>query len=111
MRAARSDRRREKRFACNVPVEWAPLGAAEPAHARLVDFSREGVGLESMREVPTRAVIRMQTAHAAACGAVCDGAECPWPRSVAVAEVVWCRRQAPPGTGSYAAGAKLLILE
>jgi hypothetical protein len=107
-----TEKRRDGRVACSVRLEWAPLSAADEHAATLTNFSQGGLGLESRRALPKRSTIRIRMdAHTAPCRAACGGGECPWPRSVAVGEVVWCRER-PGGQGArFAAGVRFLHID
>lgn len=107
-----AEKRRGGRVKCSAQLEWALLSAPDALPATLVDFSQSGVGIESSRALPPRATIRIKVdAHSAPCRAACLGTECPWPRSVAVGEVIWCREH-PGGQGArFAAGVRLMHVD
>lgn len=87
------DKRREERFSCGSPVEWAYFNRPEKHNARMRNFSYAGVCLESPEALVHGAtiVVRLE-AYEAECRSDCkDKNACPWPRSLILGEVKWCR--------------------
>ncbi len=101
-------KRRHERFACGSPVQWAYFNKPETHGARMLNFSRAGMRLESRKElVPGAAVVVRLMEYRAECLAGCrNQTDCPWPRSIAVGEVKWCRGAASGPSTSFGAGVK-----
>jgi hypothetical protein len=90
------DRKREKRdgrrFPCRVRVRWSYFNQAESHAAKLLNYSWEGVGLESDQPLigGSSIVVRLE-GGADTCRSDCtDAAQCPWLRSMVIGNVKWC---------------------
>lgn len=102
------EKRRHERFACVSEVEWAYFNKAKAHSARMLNFSDAGMCLESPEMLtPGAAVVVRLTEHRAECRAGCrNQTGCPWPRSIAVGEVKWCRNATKRRPSSFGAGVK-----
>jgi hypothetical protein len=102
------ERRRHERFACESPVQWAYFNKAQTHGARMCNFSHAGLCLESPEALlPGAAVVIRLGGYRAECRAECrNQSECPWPRSIAVGEVKWCRGSTGEGRPPFGAGVK-----
>jgi len=87
------DQRRDERFACRSPVEWAYFNKTENYSAQMRNFSMTGACFEGSRALVQGATIMVRLeSYQSECGSECTGkSECPWPRSVVLGEVKWCR--------------------
>ncbi|MFO7708163.1 MAG: PilZ domain-containing protein [Desulfobacterales bacterium] len=103
-----SERRRQERFACGSPLKWAYFNKAEFHNARMCNFSHAGVCFESAEAlVPGAAVVVRLEGYRVECVAECsDQSECPWPRSIALGEVKWCRGANDGGPHLFGAGVR-----
>lgn len=98
------EKRREERFACGSAVEWAYFNKPEKHNARMRNFSYAGACLESTQAlVPGAAIVVRLETYPGECRSDCrEQSECPWPRSLILGEVKWCRditRSRPPRFG------------
>jgi hypothetical protein len=91
--AVSPDNRRDLRTTCRSPVTWAYFNRPETHEGWLSDFSSSGAGIESIEALIPGATIMLRIkAYAAGCRPDCgDERHCPWPRSIALAEIKWCR--------------------
>lgn len=103
-----SEKRCDARFPCRAPVEWAYFNKSEKHSARLLNYSQTGAGIECSQALISGATILVRLeAYRAECRAECaSGEECPWPRTVTLGEVKWCRDFSETGTGRFGVGVK-----
>ncbi len=102
------ERRQHQRYACGSALKWAYFNRTEFHSARMCNFSHAGVRLESPEAlVPGATVVLRLEEHRAECMGQCrDQSDCPWPRSIAVGEVKWCRVAATEKLPAFGAGVK-----
>jgi len=95
-----SEKRQGRRFPCQVRVQWAYFNQPGSHPARLLNFSREGVALETEQSLTDgSSIIMRMDGDAGECRPDCnDPAECPWPRSMLLGHVKWCRPWSPEGS-------------
>jgi hypothetical protein len=87
------ERRKEERFGCGLTLEWAYFNKSETYGGRLSNFSRDGFSFECGQALVEGAtiLIRLQE-YQPECRPECPGSgDCPWPRSMVVGDVKWCR--------------------
>jgi hypothetical protein len=86
------EKRREERFSCGSPVEWAYFNKPEKHNARMRNFSHAGACFESSEALVHGATILVRLeAYQAECRSDCeDKSDCPWPRSIILGDVKWC---------------------
>lgn len=106
------EKRRDERISCRASVAWAYFNKTETHGASLRDFSRAGACVECS-EAPIRGstiVLRME-AYPAGCREGCtDEGNCPWPRSIALGEVRWCREISGGDPQRFGVGLKFHLL-
>lgn len=102
------EKRECARFSCGSPVEWGYLAKPEKHSARMRNFSEAGVCFESARPPVHGATILVRLeAYQDDCRSDCrEGSECPWPRSIVLGEVKWCRDIAESGQSLFGVGVK-----
>lgn len=102
------EKRHEKRFDCGSPVEWTYFNKSEKHNARMRNFSHAGACLESAEALVYGAtiIVRLE-AYQAECRADCqEKSTCPWPRSMVLGEVKWCRGISGSGLQRFGVGMK-----
>jgi len=87
------DKRREERFSCGSPLEWAYFNKAEKHDARMRNFSHAGACFECSQAPVHGATIMVRLgAYQTECRSDCkEESDCPWPRLLVLGEVKWCR--------------------
>jgi hypothetical protein len=102
------EKRRDARFSCGSPVEWAYLNKSEKHDARMRNFSEAGASFESSRAPVEGATILVRIeAYLADCRSDCpEESSCPWPRSMVLGEVKWCRDISGSGLPLFGVGVK-----
>lgn len=102
------DKRRDERFACRSPVEWAYFNKPDSYSALMRNFSQAGACFESSQALVHGATILVRLeGDRAECRAECtDRTDCPWPRSIVLGEVKWCRGIAGSGLARFGVGVK-----
>jgi hypothetical protein len=105
------EKRREERFSCGSPVEWAYFNKSEKHNARMRNFSRAGACFESSRAPVHGATILVRLeAYQTDCRSDCrEGSDCPWPRSMVLGEVKWCRDIAGSRLPLFGVGVKFQL--
>lgn len=103
-----TDKRRDERFACHSPVEWAYFNKPERYSAQMRNFSTTGACLESSQALVHGATVLVRLeGYQAECRSGCtDKSECPWPRSIVLGEVRWCRGASGSGLPPFGIGVK-----
>lgn len=102
------ERRRQERYACGSAGKWAYFNRAEFHSARMFNFSHAGACFESPEALMPGAtvVVRLED-YRPECTAQCRGpSDCPWPRSIAVGEVNWCRGASGDRRPAFRAGVR-----
>jgi hypothetical protein len=105
------EKRQTDRFACGSPVEWAYFNKSEKHSALMRNFSHDGVCFECSRAPVSGATImlRLETYHPE-CRSDCkENTECPWPRSIVLGNVKWCRDMSSSGLPRFGVGVKFLL--
>lgn len=101
------DKRRTDRFSCSSPVEWVYFNKTESHRAWMRNFSGEGVCLECSRAPLNGATILMRLDGYDDCRSGCrPDMECPWPRSLVLGDVKWCRDISGSGEPRFGVGVK-----
>jgi hypothetical protein len=102
------EKRRNERFPCRTPVEWAYFNKSEKHSARMNNYSQAGACFESSRAPMQGATILVRLeAYQSDCRSDCrEGNACPWPRSISLGEVKWCRNLASSGLPLFGVGVK-----
>ena len=103
------EKRNDRRYACRARVEWSYFNQSGGRPGMMLNFSREGVALETEESLVEGASVVMRLAgDAAGCRPDCDDTadECPWPRSMLLGHVKWSRRLSGPGP-RWGAGLKI----
>jgi hypothetical protein len=107
-----AEKRRDERIPCRSAVVWAYFNKTETRSASLRDFSRAGACLDCS-EAPIHGstiVLRME-AYPAGCREGCKEEDiCPWPRSIALGEVRWCRQITGGNPQRFGVGLKFHLL-
>jgi hypothetical protein len=91
--AADKEKRRDMRFACNSPVEWAYFNKPESHSAQMRNFSLAGACFECSQALVYGATVLVRLeGYQPECRSECKGrGDCPWPRFLVLGEVKWCR--------------------
>jgi hypothetical protein len=102
------EKRREERFSCGSPVEWAYFNKVEKHNARMRNFSHTGASFECSQALVNGATIMVRLeSYQAECRSGCgEKSDCPWPRSVVLGEVKWCRNVSGGGVPLFGVGVK-----
>ncbi len=102
------EKRRDERFSCGSPVEWGYFNKPEKHSARMRDFSHSGACFEcSQAPVHGATILVRIEAYQPECRAECrEKIDCPWPRSIVLGEVKWCRDLAGSGRARFGVGVK-----
>jgi hypothetical protein len=87
------DKRNARRYPCQVRVQWSYFNQPGSHAARMVNFSQEGVALEAEQLlINGSSVVMRLDGDPGECRPDCsDAAGCPWPRSMLLGDVKWCR--------------------
>lgn len=102
------DKRRDERFACRTPVEWTYFNKPERYSAQMRNFSTAGACFECSQALVHGATILVRLeGYQAECRSECtDQSLCPWPRSIVLGEVRWCRGISGSGLPPFGVGVK-----
>jgi hypothetical protein len=102
------EKRQNERFSCGSPVEWAYFNKPEKYNARMRNFSHAGACFESSQALIHGATIMVRLeAYQAECRSGCiEKSDCPWPRSIVLGEVKWCRDLAGSELPLFGVGVK-----
>lgn len=105
------DKRRDERFACRSPVEWTYFNKAERYSAQMRNFSMAGACFECSQALSQGATILVRLeGYQAECRSECtDINDCPWPRSIVLGEVKWCRGITGSGPLRFGVGVRFHI--
>lgn len=101
-----AEKRREERALCHAAVIWAYFNKPETHPASLRNFSRAGACVECSQApiLGSTIMVRME-AYPAGCRKGCNHeGNCPWPRSLTLGEVKWCREMAGGGPQRFEVG-------
>jgi hypothetical protein len=96
------------RLACRSPIAWAYFNKPETHQGQMLNYSSHGVGFECAQAPFHGATILVRlNAYPAECRAGCQGGpECPWPPSVVLGDVKWCRDLSASGMQRFGVGVK-----
>ncbi len=102
------EKREDARFRCGSSVEWGYLTKPEKHSARMRNFSQAGICFETTRPPVHGATIMVRLeAYEDDCRSDCrQGRECPWPRSMALGDVKWCRDLSGSASPLFGVGVK-----
>jgi hypothetical protein len=102
------DKRHDERFTCRSPVEWTYFNKPESYSAQMRNFSSTGACFESSQELVRGATILVRLeSYQTECRSECVAqSECPWPRSIVLGEVKWCRNITGSGLLPFGVGVK-----
>ena len=102
------DKRRNERFTCRSPVEWAYFNKPESYSALMRNFSLTGACFESSQALVHGATVLVRLeGYQAECREDCtERADCPWPRTIVLGEVKWCRGISGSGLARFGVGVK-----
>lgn len=104
------DKRRDDRLACRSPIEWAYFNRPQIQSGVMRNFSHDGASFESTQALVSGAtvVVRLEN-YPAECRSGCSArSSCPWPRSIILGDVKWCRDLSGGGAPRYGVGVKLI---
>ena len=103
------ERRLSERSSCDGLVRFAVFHRAEDQRAVITDYSREGLGLQSGRELKPGCYLslRVEIIRSAGSEQVCEVSV----RSIGIAEVKWCQPVEDEVQTLFAAGIKFLLPE
>lgn len=103
------EKRRDERFACRSPVEWTYFNRPERYSGQMCNFSLNGACFECPQALMKGATILVRLeGHPAECRPECrGGSDCPWPRTMILAEVKWCRGISGSAPPRFGVGVKL----
>jgi hypothetical protein len=102
------EKRRNERLACRSPVEWAYFNRPETHTGVMRDFSHYGASFECSQALVHGAtvVVRLE-AYLSECRSGCqEPSECPWPPSIILGDVKWCRDLSGSGPSRFGVGVK-----
>jgi hypothetical protein len=102
------EKRRGGRLACRSPVAWAYFNKPETHQGQMLNYSRHGVCFECAQALVRGAtvLVRLNT-YPAECRSSCQGGpDCPWPPSIVLADVKWCRDLSGNGASRFGVGVK-----
>jgi hypothetical protein len=102
------NKRSDERFLCGSPIEWAYFNKSQKHSARMRNFSHTGACFESRQAILRGATImvRLETYEDDCRMGCAHKSDCPWPRSIALGEVKWCRDMAGCGLPVFGVGVK-----
>ncbi len=102
------EKRRSERLPCRSAVAWAYFNKAEMHVGQLRNFSSHGACFECCQAPVDGATILLRTDdYPSECRSGCDEkTECPWPRSIVLGDVKWCRGLPGGGKPLFGIGVK-----
>jgi hypothetical protein len=102
------EKRRDDRLVCRSPVEWAYFNKPEMHRGEMRNFSTRGFSFECVQAPVHGATVRVRLeSYPSECRSGCQGGpECPWPPSIVLADVKWCRDLSSSGAPRFGVGVK-----
>jgi hypothetical protein len=101
-----AEKRREERVLCHAAVIWTYFNKPETHPASLRNFSPAGACVECPQAplLGSTIMVRME-GYPAGCREGCKNeGDCPWPRSLTLGEVKWCRELSGGGARIFGFG-------
>ena len=109
-----TDKRTEKRHACDTKLKWTPLNRIAFNHgqeifncARALNFSNSGLYLETKYRLKPGMTIFVRVEESI-CG-VSNLQDCDCLRTISFADVKWCQKLVKNGESYFGIGAKYLV--
>ena len=102
------EKRRFDRLACRSSVEWAYFNRPEIHTGLMRDFSHYGASFECSQALVHGAtvMVRLQS-YLPECRSGCqESSDCPWPPSIVLGDVKWCRDLSGSGLPRFGVGVK-----
>lgn len=102
------EKRRNERLACRSPVAWAYFNRPETHTGVMRNFSHYGASFECSQALVNGAtvMVRLET-YLPDCRSGCqEQANCPWPPSIVLGDVKWCREVSSSGPPRFSVGVK-----
>lgn len=102
------EKRRVDRLACRSSVEWAYFNRPEIHSGLMRDYSHYGASFECAQALVNGAtvVVRLE-AYQPECRSGCqESSDCPWPPSIVLGDVKWCRDLSGSGPPRFGVGVK-----
>ena len=99
-----SERRRHERYRCKASIEWAYFNAGSYFDAKLLNFSRGGVYIESDHDIILGAtiIIRLKKVYPSKI----EPGDLEYPRLVSLGEVTWLPKFHEKHKSFYGAGVR-----
>jgi hypothetical protein len=103
-----NEKRGDERYGCRSRLEWAYFNRRTHHSARMVNFSLSGACFETTRAlIPGATVLMRVDEFRPECRAECrEGVDCPFPRSITLGEVKWCRDVSETGRQRFGVGVR-----
>jgi hypothetical protein len=105
------EKRGDDRLSCRSPVAWAYFNKSEMHSGQMRNFSSRGACFECTQAPVNGATIlvRLET-YPTECRSGCEGvSDCPWPPSIVLGDVKWCRDLASSGPQRFGVGLKFHV--
>jgi hypothetical protein len=102
------EKRRNERLACRSPVEWAYFNRPETHTGVMRNFSHYGASFECSQALVNGAtvMVRLGTWQPDCRSGCQEKADCPWPPSIVLGDVKWCRDLSGSGPPRFNVGVK-----
>lgn len=102
------ENRRDERLDCRSRVAWAYFNRPETHTGVMRNFSHYGASFECSQALVNGAtvMVRLET-YLPECRSGCqERTECPWPPSIVLGDVKWCRDLSGSGPPRFGVGVK-----
>ena len=105
------EKRSGRRFQCQARVRWSYFNQPETHSGRMLNFSQEGVALEAEESlIHGSSIVMRLEGDSGECRPDCtDPGGCPWPKSMLLGHVKWCRPWSEEGRRDPRWGAGIQI--
>lgn len=105
------DKRRGDRLDCRSPIEWAYFNKSETHNGVMRNYSHYGAAIECSQALVSGSTIVLRLgAYLPECRSGCEEkVDCPWPPSIVLGDVKWCRGISDSGPLRFGAGVKFYL--
>jgi hypothetical protein len=105
------EKRLDDRLSCRSPVAWTYFNKPETHAGQMRNFSIRGACFECTQAPVQGATIMVRLeAYPAECRSGCLGRrDCPWPPSIVLGDVKWCRDLSSSGPPRFGVGVKFYL--